>query len=175
MTTEEIYEMRRTLRGNKAKTTYMVAEVVNLFDRIGVKNYTLTGSAALILQGFITYRTPDDIDMTIPIPEDAKEREILLKVVDTLTALCPNESLKAAEYSQDSQKGILKVFRTACGVKVNAFLMKREEYMMIPCNNVNGMRTEMVASVLATKMGLKRPKDYKDLNKVFSEFSGYGL
>lgn len=175
MTTEEIYEIRRTLRSNKTGASIMIAEVISLFDRIGIKHWTLTGSAALILQGFITHRAPNDIDVLIAIPEDPKEKETFKAVIDTCAALCPDDNRKAESYPQDSQKGILKVFRTGCGEKVNAFLLKREEYMTIPCNEVNGIRTEMTASVLASKMRLKRTKDYQDLNRAFLEFNRYGL
>ena len=65
MKKEEFTAKRKQMREVKANAMCKVSKVAQLFASADIKDYIITGSQALIIQGFMFHRTGDDVDVRV--------------------------------------------------------------------------------------------------------------
>jgi hypothetical protein len=163
MNQEEKSAKRALMRQRKLTALTKIYDVAKMLSDANIEDYIVTGSAALIIHGFMFHRDAADVDIRICIPRD--DSDYSKRVLDTLKnweILFPEEKTrtKDAYGNATSDKYFTIVYH---GTKVNFFAMSEEDYEEIPFNNVHGIMMEDVASVVFDKMSLDRGKDYKDL------------
>lgn len=161
MKKEEFAAIRKQMREVKSDAVSKVLKVAKLFANADIKDYIITGSQALIIQGFMYHRTGDDVDVRVCIPKDEERRHLLLHALQSWAMLYTKENIRE-KYEESNATQLFTFF--AENAKINVFAMKEEDYENIPFNRLNnGWNVEEVGSVLLDKMVLKRVKDYEDL------------
>ncbi len=170
MKKEEFTAKRKQMREVKSDAFRKVSKVAQLFARADIKDYIITGSLALIIQGFMFHRTGDDVDVRVCIPKDEERKRLMMQKLQSWAMLYPEED-SSEKYKESNSTWLFTFF--VRNTKINVFGMKEEDYENIPfnCLNNNGWNVEEVGSVLLDKMVLKRSKDYEDFVNCISNFN----
>lgn len=169
MKKEEFSEKRKQMQKVKTNAICKVSNVVQLFNSVGIKDYIITGSQALIIQGFMFHRTGDDVDVRVCIPKDEERKRLMMQKLQTWAMLYPEEN-DSEKYKESNSTQLFTFFVT--NTKINVFVMTEKDYENIPFNcMINGWNVEEVGSVLLDKMILKRGKDYEDFATCISNFN----
>lgn len=160
MNKEEIKNKRQLIRERKQKALAKLCKAVNILSGVRINHYIITGSQALIIQGFITHRDGDDVDVRISIPTDPEEKARVYSILQAWAKLYEKQNTS----DRYKEKNANEMFTFFIGdLKVNAFMMTEEEFNEIPRNLINGYFVEEVASVVYDKMRCGRGKDYQDM------------
>jgi hypothetical protein len=171
MNQEEKDLKRDLIRTRKTMAIAKVSKLKRIFHEVGIANFIVTGSQALIIQGFMTHRDGEDMDFRICLPnvesigDDYSKR--ILQTLKSWETLFPEEKAKTKGVYGNSANNDKLFTIVVDGMKVNIFVLTEEEYVKIPFNNINGIMVESISSVLIDKMELKRAKDYKDLTDCY--------
>lgn len=169
MKKEEFTAKRKQMREVKSDALRKVQKVTQLFANADIEDYIITGSQALIIQGFMFHRTGDDVDVRVCIPNDEKERLLIIQKLRSWAMLYSEED-NNEKYKESNATRLFTFF--VKDTKINVFAMKEEDYENIPFNRLNnGWNVEEVGSVLLDKMVLKRGKDYEDFVNCISKFN----
>lgn len=169
MKKEEFTAKRKQMQEVKFNAIIKVSKVAQLFNSADIKDYIITGSQALIIQGFMFHRTGDDVDVRVCIPNDEERRQLIMQKLQSWAMLYPEED-SSAQYKESNSTLLFTFF--VKNTKINVFAMKEEDYENIPFNYLdNGWNIEEVGSVLLDKMVLKRSKDYEDFVTCISNFN----
>ena len=150
--------------------------MLNLFVEAKIEDWLITGSQALIVQGFMFHRNGGDVDVRVRIPNDETKKTELLYKFSTWAMLYPTENKDTYKGSTVQQFTFYK-----SNVKINVLAMTAGEYDAIPHNFAYntwgnaGYRVEVVGSVLLDKLNLKRDKDYEDFVKSVNNLSSVCL
>ena len=169
MNKEEFTAKRKQMREVKSDALRKVSKVAQLFASADIKDYIITGSQALIIQGFMFHRTGDDVDVRVCIPKDEERKRLMMQKLQSWAMLYSEED--SGEKYKESNETRLFIFFVK-NTKINVFAIKEEDYENIPFNCLNnGWNVEEVGSVLLDKMVLKRVKDYEDFVNCISKFN----
>ena len=169
MKKEEFTAKREQMREVKKDAIRKVSKVVGLFADAKIEDFIITGSQALIIQGFMFHRTGDDVDVRICIPKDEEKKRLMMQKLQSWAMLYPEED-NSEKYKESTTKRMFTFY--VKNTKINVFAMKEEDYENIPFNCLNnGWNVEEVGSVLLDKMVLKRGKDYEDFVNCVSNFN----
>lgn len=169
MKKEEFTEKRKQMQEVKSNALYKVSNVTKLFNSADIKDYIITGSQALIIQGFMFHRTGDDVDVRVCIPKEEEEKRLMMQKLRSWAMLYPEED-NSEKYKELNAMQLFTFF--VKNTKINVFAMTKEDYENIPFNCLNnGLNVEEVGSVLLDKMILKRGKDYEDFVTCVSNFN----
>lgn len=167
---EEFTAKRKQMREVKSNALRKVSKVAQLFASADIKDYIITGSQALIIQGFMFHRTGGDVDVRVCIPKDEERRQLMMQKLQSWAMLYPEED-SSEKYEEPNATWLFTFF--VKNTKINVFAMKEEDYENIPFNCLNnGWNVEEVGSVILDKMALKRGKDYEDFVNCISNFNG---
>lgn len=79
MNKEEFTSKREQMLSVKRNAIIAVSKVVRLFTDADIKDFIVTGSQALIIQGFMFHRNGDDVDVRVLVPMDEDKRRILMQ------------------------------------------------------------------------------------------------
>ena len=173
MKKEEFTAKRKQMREVKKDAIRKVSKVVGLFADAKIKDFMITGSQALIIQGFMFHRTGDDADVRICIPKDEEKKRLMMQKLQSWGMLYPEED-NSEKYKESTTKRMFTFY--VKNTKVNAFAMSEEDFETIPYNFLhNSYNVEEVGSVLLDKMNLKRGKDYEDFMKCMTNFGNVCL
>lgn len=169
MKKEEFTAKRKQMEEVKSNALYKVSKVAQLFASADIKDYIITGSQALIIQGFMFHRAGDDVDVRVCIPKDEERRQLMMQKLQSWAMLYPKED-SSEKYKESNATWLFTFF--VANTKINVFAMKAEDYGNIPFNCLNnGWNVEEVGSILLDKMILKRSKDYEDFVNCISNFN----
>lgn len=169
MEKEEFTKKRNQMREVKSNAIRKVSKVAQLFNSANIKDYIITGSQALIIQGFMFHRTGDDVDVRVCIPRDEEKRKLIMLQLQSWAMLYSDSDV--SEKYKESENNQLYTFFIK-DTKINVFVMDEEEYIDIPFNRLHNIWcVEEVGSVLLDKMVLKRSKDYEDFVNCISNFN----
>lgn len=171
MKQQEFTEKRWQMQEKKKAAENKIGAVLKLFIDAKIEDWMVTGSQALIVQGFMFHRNGGDVDVRVRIPNDEKKKTELLYKFSTWSMLYPVENRNTYKGSTVQQFTFYKG-----NVKINVLAMTAEEYDAIPYNWVhNEYSVETVGSVLLDKLNLNRDKDYEDFVKCVNNLSNVCL
>ena len=91
MKKEEFTAKREQMREVKKDAIRKVSKVVGLFADANIEDFIITGSQALIIQGFMFHRTGDDVDVRICIPKDEEKKRLMMQKLQSWAMLYPEE------------------------------------------------------------------------------------
>ena len=169
MKKEEFATKRKQMQEVKQNALRSVSKVAQLFDKADIEDYIITGSQALIIQGFMFHRTADDVDVRVCIPKDEERGQLIIQKLQSWAMLY------SEEYGNEKYEGLdeIRLFTFFVkNTKINVFAMKEEDYRNIPFNCLNAdWNIEEVGSVILDKMALERGKDYKDFVNCISNLT----
>lgn len=169
MEKKEFAAKRKKMLEVRLNADHKVSKVSKLFASADIKDYIITGSQALIIQGFMFHRTGDDVDVRVCIPKDEEKKQLMMQKLQSWAMLYPEED-SGEKYEKSNATQMFTFF--VKNTKINVFAMKEEDYSNIPFNCLdNGWNVELVGSVLLDKMILKRGKDYEDFVTSISNFN----
>lgn len=173
MKKEEFTAKRNQMQKVKENAVSKLCRVEQLFTSSNIEDYIITGSQALIIQGFMYHRIGDDVDIRVCIPSDAEKRMLMMQRLQNWAMLYPKEN-NSEKYEELSSNFLFTFFIQ--NIKINVFAMKEEDYINIPYNRLsNGWCVEEIGSILLDKMNLKRVKDYEDFVKCIANFNSVCL
>lgn len=168
MKQEEINAKRELMREKKKDAIRKVSKVVGLFADAKIEDFIITGSQALIIQGFMFHRNGDDVDVRVRIPKDEERRKLLMQKLQAWAMLYPEEDA-SEKYNESTAKQMFTFY--VKNTKVNVFAMSEEDFEAVPYNFLhNEYNVEEVGSILLDKLNLKRGKDYEDFMKCIANF-----
>lgn len=171
MNKEEFIAKRGQMREKMCEAMRKISVVLKLFIDAKIEDWMVTGSQALIVQGFMFHRNGGDVDVRVRIPNDEVKKTELLYKFSNWAMLYPVENKNTYKGSTVQQFTFYKG-----NVKINVLAMTAEDYDAIPYNWVhNAYSVETVGSVLLDKLNLKRDKDYEDFVKCVNNLSSVCL
>lgn len=169
MKKEEFTAKRKQMREVKSDALRKVSKVAQLFASADIEDYIITGSQALIIQGFMFHRIGDDVDVRVCIPKDEERKRLMMQKLQSWAMLYPEDD-SIEKYKESNATRLFTFF--VKNTKINVFATKEEDYGNIPFNCLNnGWNVEEVGSVLLDKMVLKRGKDYEDFVNCISNLN----
>ena len=131
MKKEEFTAKRKQMQEVKSNALYKVSNVTQLFNSADIKDYIITGSQALIIQGFMFHRTGDDVDVRVCIPKEEEERRLIMQKLRSWAMLYPKED-NSEKYKELNAMQLFTFF--VKNTKINVFAMTKEGYENIPFN-----------------------------------------
>lgn len=179
MNKEEFTSKREQMLSVKRNAIIAVSKVVRLFTDADIKDFIVTGSQALIIQGFMFHRNGDDVDVRVLVPMDEDKRRILMQKLQAWALLYREKDI-SEKYTESMAKQMFTFY--VRNTKVNVFALSEEDYKKIPYNIIQNeysaeevstvleYKAEEVGSVLLDKLNLKRGKDYGDFIKCITNF-----
>lgn len=108
MKKEEFTAKRKQMREVKSDAWRKVQKVTQLFANADIEDYIITGSQALIIQGFMFHRTGDDVDVRVCIPNDEKERRLIIQKLHW--AMLYSEENNNEKYKESSATQLFTFF-----------------------------------------------------------------
>lgn len=173
MNKEEFTAKREQMREKKHDAIHKVCKVVGLFADAEIEDFIITGSQALIIQGFMFHRNGDDVDVRVRVPKDEERRKVLIQKLQAWAMLYPEQDA-SEKYKESTAKQMFTFY--VKNTKVNVFAMSEEDFEAIPYNFLHSAyNVEEVGSILLDKLNLKRGKDYEDFVKCVNNLSGVCL